>query len=441
MTCSRCGAALEAGEEHGCASQRPDERTVVRNVAPGDVLDARWRIESRIGQGAMGSVFQGRDLVKPGKVAIKILSPEHCRKPKILARFEREARLMTSLRHPNIVKLHGVGRRGALPYIVMQYLEGATLSEHLRQTGGKLAPAEVLFTVREVCSGLSFIHHHGLVHRDIKPQNIFVGADGQVTILDLGVVRDRNEPGLTKPGAMVGTPYYMAPEQILGTEELDRRADIYSLGAVIFELLTGSPPFVAPSNFEVLHAHRNLAPPDASLLSAFVPKPVAEVINRALAKQPEQRQQSVHELLADLQAAYSLDGERTLPGIAFTLEQGSQEPLEAPEAELLDPEEVELIASGTQEPEVVPTQPPGPEATIHEQGELRVITTFEGLAVSAAVTVDQEKKGCAPLWTELPVGVHAVKVERRGCQPLERQVEVKANQVTLLRLELRKKGG
>ncbi|MBI3181459.1 MAG: serine/threonine protein kinase [Myxococcales bacterium] len=302
------------------------EHTVVLHVTPGETFDERWLIESRVGQGAMGSVFQGRDLKLSKKVAIKILSPEHCRKPKVLARFEREARLMTNLRHPNIVQLHGVGRRGALPYIVMQYLEGVTLAEHLKRKGGKLSPVETLGVVRQVCSGLSFIHHHGLVHRDIKPQNIFIGDDGHTTILDLGVVRDKSEPGLTKPGAMVGTPYYMAPEQILGTSELDRRADVYALGAVIFELLTGTPPFVAPSNFEVLYAHRTLPPPDASVLSAFVPKPVALVINRALAKQPEERQQNVHELLADLEVAYGLDRERTSPGTAFSFEEAESAP-------------------------------------------------------------------------------------------------------------------
>jgi serine/threonine-protein kinase len=326
LNCVHCGAPLDVAgaQPHQCSAPpeefvpRRTEHTVVYLVRPGDIVDEKWRIETRIGQGAMGSVFLGIELKRGLKVAIKILSPDHCRKPKVLARFEREARLMTTLRHPNIVQLLGVGHQGALPFIVMQYLEGETLGDYLKGKGGKLSPVEMLAIIRQICSGLSFIHHHGLVHRDIKPQNIFISSEGHVTILDLGVVRDKSDPGLTKPGAMVGTPYYMSPEQILGTAEIDRRTDVYALGAVTFELLTGTPPFVADSNFEVLYKHRTLPPPDASLLSAFVNKAVAGSITRALAKLPDERQQNVSELLADLEAGYCLDDDRTNPGVAFS---------------------------------------------------------------------------------------------------------------------------
>ena len=196
------------------------EHTVVVHVTPGEILDDRWRIETRIGQGAMGSVFRGRDLEADEVVAIKILAPEHAKKPKVVARFEREAELMTTIRHPNIVHLFGHGRRGALPYIVMEYLEGMTLSEVLEHERGKLPLAETIAVVKQIASGLAFLHHYGLVHRDVKPQNIFLAARGRVCILDLGVVRDQANPGLTRPGAMVGTPYYMSPEQIQGLEDV-----------------------------------------------------------------------------------------------------------------------------------------------------------------------------------------------------------------------------
>ena len=132
------------------------ENTVVFLIAPGDMLEDRWLIETRIGQGAMGSVFKGRDTKQNKTVAIKILAPEHCRKPKVLARFEREAKLMTTLRHPNIIQISGVGRRGALPYIVMQYLEGMTLYEVLKHKGGKLTPGETMAVVKQISAGLSF---------------------------------------------------------------------------------------------------------------------------------------------------------------------------------------------------------------------------------------------------------------------------------------------
>lgn len=292
------------------------ENTVVFLVTPGDVLDERWLIESRIGQGAMGSVFRGIDQAQQRKVAIKILAPEHCRKPKVLARFEREAKLMTTLRHPNIIQILGVGRRGALPYIVMQFLEGMTLAEVVKLKGGKLTPGETLWVVKQISAGLSFVHHHGLVHRDVKPQNIFVGPGGRVTILDLGVVRDRSNPGLTKPGAMVGTPYYMSPEQIQGKQEIDKRTDVYALAAMTFELLVGRPPFLGTSNFEVLYAHKNTPPPDANALVPAIPKTVAAALARGMAKSREDRPSSASEFYADLEAFIGSQ-EKVDPKVAF----------------------------------------------------------------------------------------------------------------------------
>ncbi|MBL8949203.1 MAG: protein kinase [Myxococcaceae bacterium] len=292
------------------------EHTVVFLVAPGDILDDRWLIEARIGQGAMGSVFRGKDTKLDRKVAIKILAPEHCRKPKVLARFEREAKLMSTLRHPNIIQLFGVGRRGALPYIVMQFLEGMTLGDVLKKKGGKLTPGETLAVVKQIAAGLSFIHHHGLVHRDIKPQNIIVSPGGRVTILDLGVVRDKSNPGLTKAGAMVGTPYYMSPEQIQGTDEIDKRTDVYALAAMTFELLCGRPPFLGQSNFEVLHAHRYLDVPDATELNKAVNKQVSKALANAMSKKREDRPLSATEFAADLEAFFSLQ-ERVDPAVAF----------------------------------------------------------------------------------------------------------------------------
>lgn len=279
------------------------EQTVVVHVTPGEILDQRWRIETRIGQGAMGSVFKGRDLQANKVVAIKILAPEHCRKPKVVARFEREAEKMTGLRHPNIVAFHGHGRRGALPFIVMEFLEGLTLSDVLERHGGKSGLAETVAIVKQIASGLAFLHHNGLVHRDIKPQNVFLAVGGRVTILDLGVVRDQANPGLTRPGAMVGTPYYMSPEQILGVEDIDKRTDVYALAAVTFELLTGRPPYLGANNFEVLYGHKNTPPPDASQIVKGISKHVSEVIIRGLSKKRDGRQDTATEFVADFEAA------------------------------------------------------------------------------------------------------------------------------------------
>jgi serine/threonine-protein kinase len=281
----------------------PKESTNVVQLTPGETLDERWRLEARIGQGAMGSVFRGRDLKSPRVVAVKLLSPEHCRKPKVLARFEREAEKMVHLRHPNIIQFYAHGRRGAVPYIVMEYLEGMTLFDVIKHEGGSLKLPAALAVVKQLAAGLAFLHHNGLVHRDVKPQNIFMRVGGTVTILDLGVVHDQHNPGLTKPGAMVGTPYYMSPEQIQGLEDIDKRTDVYALAAMTFELLTGMPPFLGANNFEVLYGHRNLPPPDASERVKSISKNVAKVLIRGLAKRRDERPQTATEFVADFEAA------------------------------------------------------------------------------------------------------------------------------------------
>lgn len=534
------------------------ENTVVFLVTPGDVLDERWLIEGRIGQGAMGSVFKGSDQDQPRKVAIKILSPEHCRKPKVLARFEREATLMTTLRHPNIIQILGVGRRGALPYIVMPFLEGMTLAEVVKLKGGKLSPGEALWVVKQISAGLSFIHHHGLVHRDVKPQNIFVSPGGRITILDLGVVRDKSNPGLTKPGAMVGTPYYMSPEQIQGQGEIDKRTDVYALAAMTFELLVGRPPYLGTSNFEVLYAHKNNPPPDANALNPALPKTVAAALARGLAKKPGERPSSASEFYADLEAFIGSQ-EKVDPKVAFAfLEKAAAEarekeksrkkkggvpstraptvsiaragetpegkrgtntamkplapskpatntamkplpPSEPRSAEipmaasgdvsLLNPTPTgesitqavapsDTIAGGRDSIEdsepgrgelthedasasagdetqgldqaavarAAATGAPGETAdeteapaeaseTVTESGELRIITTLKGLTSSAALFIDGKGHGNTPASVALPVGRHTVRVERAG-QRHERAAVVKANEVTLVRVEL-----
>ncbi|MBX7116661.1 MAG: protein kinase [Myxococcaceae bacterium] len=425
------------------------EHTVVLLASPGTVLDGRWRIEQRIGQGAMGSVFRGTDLRTQRPVAIKILAPEHCRKPKVLARFEREAKLMTTLRHPNLVRFYGVGRRGALPFIVMQFLEGLSLSEVLVAKGGRLAPAEMLAIVRQVAAGLSFVHHHGLVHRDIKPQNVMVSTDRRVTLLDFGVVRDKSSPGLTNPGALVGTPYYMAPEQISSKGEVDKRADVYALGALAFELLVGKPPFSASSSHEVLRAHRHTPAPDAAALVPGLGHALGTALQRAMAKKPADRPQGALELYADLSTAEKMKDvvwDKAFPIAMWMQQAGKTVPLQMGTDEqthgVESSDEIPLLPSG----EVHPVRWGAEEASLSNQetddghpllGELRVVTTVNGVTQPAELFVNGEHYGHTPKSLPLKTGAHRMKVVREGCVIVERAIAVDADQVTLVRLELK----
>lgn len=472
------------------------EQTVVVHVTPGEILDQRWRIETRIGQGAMGSVFRGRDLQANKVVAIKILAPEHCRKPKVVARFEREAEKMTGLRHPNIVAFHGHGRRGALPFIVMEFLEGLTLSDVLERHGGKIGLPETVAIVKQIASGLAFLHHNGLVHRDVKPQNVFLATGGRVTILDLGVVRDQANPGLTRPGAMVGTPYYMSPEQILGVEDIDKRTDVYALAAVSFELLTGRPPYLGNNNFEVLYGHKNTPPPDASSLVKSISKPVGQVMIRGLAKRRDERPETVTEFVADLEAAAGV--KKVDLARAFDVSPAPQkekqviaaqktrvvpkvkeappkppppvrESGEVPEAANSDvvsvpfaPMPEDTGSSGEQKTVILrfdkaaapapkddktfvgpspldteePTRGSNPSEVSPTSGQLRVVVTAKGRAAAAMVFADGERKGTTPRTLTLNAGPHQIRIELAGFRTVERWANVAAGTSTNLRVFL-----
>ena len=430
----------------------------------------------------MGSVFRGRDLQANKIVAIKILAPEHCRKPKVVARFEREASKMTSLRHKNIVAFHGHGRRGALPFIVMEFLEGLTLSDVLEKHGGKIGLNETVAIVKQICSGLAFLHANGLVHRDVKPQNIFLGVGGRVIILDLGVVRDQANPGLTRPGAMVGTPYYMSPEQILGVEDIDQRTDVYALAAVTFELLTGRPPYLGNNNFEVLYGHKNSPPPDASALVRTVPRKVSEVLIHGMSKRRDGRYDTVTAFLADLEAAAGarkIDLARAFNvaqevsaqkprGLARTRDSSkppppiradSQEVPEASNSDVLSVPGVALSATGQSGEQTVIHRfdknertfvGPNPGDTDEKtrgialegppptMGQLRVVVTAKGRAAAATVWVGGEKKAVTPCTLTLSAGPKRIRIELEGFRTVERWSDVVAGTSTNLRVFLEK---
>jgi serine/threonine protein kinase len=276
--------------------------TVIVPLAERDVLDGRWTLVRKVAEGASGAVYLAQEQGTERPVAVKILSPLLCRNPKILGRFEREARQLSTLNHPNVIKLLAVGRSGAQPFIVMPFIEGTTLGQHVRAKG-RLSSEEALAILRQLCAGLGYLHSQGLVHRDVKPGNVMVAINGHVILLDLGVVRERGAPPLTAPGARLGTPNYMAPEQIDASHDVDQRADLYSLGAVAFELLTGSPPFRGANMRELLEQHRLAAPPNAAHLVASVSRATADVLQQALAKTAQERFQSARHFMDSLERA------------------------------------------------------------------------------------------------------------------------------------------
>ncbi len=258
------------------------------------ILEGAYELEGEIGRGGMGVVFAARDLKLKRRVAIKVLPPELAFRDEIRKRFLREAQTAARLSHPNIVPIHAVGDEGGLVYFVMGYVDGESLGARLRRRH-QLPVEEVRRIMKETADALGLAHAMGIVHRDIKPDNILLeGTRRRVMVTDFGIAKalsDAGGPGgtLTGTGVAIGTPHYMSPEQAAGGGEIDARSDLYSLGVVAFEMVTGELPFQAPTVPGILMKHVTEPAPDVKMMRPEVPEDLAATINRCLEKDPSSR--------------------------------------------------------------------------------------------------------------------------------------------------------
>jgi len=276
----------------------------------GEVVGS-YRIVRLIGERGMCAVYLAEHTVIGRHAAIKVLLPEMSHRQDLVTRFSNEARAAIAVNHPGIVEIHDFGHRDdGSAYIVMEYVDGESLASRLRRMGA-LPEARAVALCRHVADALGAAHGKGIVHDDLKPDNIFIVRDSNVVegertkILDFGIVKlDANAPGgsMTRSGMVMGTPAYMSPEQSNGTGQVDERTDIYALGCILFELVCGRPPFVAESANEVMAAHILAAPPRPSSFRPVSPA-LEQVILCALAKAPEHRFQTTDELIGALNSA------------------------------------------------------------------------------------------------------------------------------------------
>jgi len=287
----------------------------VSEAEQGRMLGDRYEIGAVIGRGGMAEVHEGRDLRLGRRVAIKILRPDLAKDPTFQARFRREAQSAASLNHPNVVAVYDTGQDTlspegdngepavVVPYIVMEFVDGMTLRQ-IVASGRRLLPERALEITAGILSALDYAHRHGIVHRDIKPANVMLTRTGDVKVMDFGIARAINDVSstMTSASAVMGTAQYLSPEQARG-EVVDARSDLYSTGVVLFELLTGKPPFTGDSAVAIAYQHVSEMPVIPSTIDPGVSSEIDAVVMRALAKRADDRYQSASDFRADVERA------------------------------------------------------------------------------------------------------------------------------------------
>src|SRR6201996_4926791 len=305
------------------------------------LVGGRYELGELIGYGGMAEVHRGHDSRLGREVAIKVLRADLARDPAFLARFRREAQAAAGLNPPSIVAVYDTGEDigpdgTSQPYIVMEYVEGRTLRDILKAEG-RLPVRRAMEITAEVCGALDFSHRNGLIHRDIKPANVMITANGAVKVMDFGIARAvaDNAATVTQTANVIGTAQYLSPEQARG-ESVDARSDVYSTGCLLYELLTGQPPFQGDSPVAVAYQHVRENAPAPSTVNPAVPPALDSIVMKALAKNPLNRYQSAAEMREDLQRALA------------------DRPVQA-EAVLTDADRTQIIAASNAVP---PTQRP-----------------------------------------------------------------------------------
>jgi serine/threonine protein kinase/tetratricopeptide (TPR) repeat protein len=296
--CGKCSSPLKSSEEIDVTAtiEAPKEE-----LTTGSTFAGRFQIIEEIGKGGMGRVYKVYDTEIKEKVALKLLKPEIAADQKTVERFRNEIKLARKIVHKNVGRMYDLGREKESFYITMEYVPGQDLRGLIRQSG-RLTIETAISLAAQVCDGLEEAHSLGVVHRDLKPSNIMIDQEGSARIMDFGIARSLKGKGITGAGVIIGTPEYMSPEQVDG-KETDQRSDIYSLGIILYEMLTGRLPFEGDTPLSIAVQHRSDAPKDPRELNTQIPGDLCRTVLKCLEKEQGNRFQTANELLSDLDKA------------------------------------------------------------------------------------------------------------------------------------------
>ncbi|HXV86048.1 MAG TPA: serine/threonine-protein kinase, partial [Gemmatimonadales bacterium] len=311
MTCGRCGASVAEGLRYcgycGAAMQDPLASRPPRHSDPDQLvarvraaLSQEYHVESELARGGMGVVFKAREVERGRPVAIKVLTPELALHERAAERFKREARTVAELDHPGIVPVYRVGRSGEVLYIAMKFIDGRPLGRLIEAQGALPVPV-VVHVLRSAAQALSYAHARGIVHRDVKADNILIDQGGHALMTDFGVALRAADVTLTIDGAVVGTPAYMSPEQCFGSRA-GPQSDQYSLGVVAFVMLAGSAPFASETIAGYIQQHLSTPVPDMRPVRDDLPEALVAWVTRALAKDPRDRFETTQRMVDELEA-------------------------------------------------------------------------------------------------------------------------------------------
>ncbi|UCC38338.1 MAG: protein kinase [Candidatus Aminicenantes bacterium] len=295
--CSECGTQLLPSDDISVAHTKTIE-TPAEELTRGSTFASRYEIIEELGKGGMGKVYRVFDKKINGEIALKLIKPEIAAEKKTIERFRNELKLAREIAHRNICRMYDLNEEKGLHYITMEYVRGEDLKSFIRRAG-PLGAGRAISIAKQVCEGLSEAHRLGVVHRDLKPQNIMIDEEGNARIMDFGIARSLSAKGITGSGVMIGTPEYMSPEQVEG-KETDQRSDIYAVGVILYEMVTGRVPFEGDTPFTIGVKHKSEAPKNPKELNTQIPDDLSHLILRCLEKDKEKRFNSPGEVRSEL---------------------------------------------------------------------------------------------------------------------------------------------